>query len=120
MKFTKKDISSIKYYIGLINKITEISKVYEKKINKEIPRLIKINLIKYGIYVGRITEIIHRRINFKDLEKNENADKLIEETFGTNFFKWLTKDKNNFIYGKDNNNNNINSINDDIMHDKHI
>jgi len=115
MKFTKKDIGSIKYYNNIINKIMEVNKLYENRINKEVPRSIKINLIKYGIYVGRIFEIIHRRINFKDLEKNENADELIKETFGESFFIWLTKKNKQFLYG-DNKSSNIDTSDIDIMH----
>jgi len=120
MKFTKKDISNIKHYNNLIKKIMEINKIYENKINNIIPKYIKINLINYGLYTGRIKEIIHRRINFKDLEKNENADELIKETFGKDFFKWFTKDNNKFIYDGSNINNNININNNNPVHDKHI
>lgn len=114
MKFTKKDISSIKHYDKIIKKIMEVNKLYENRIEKEIPRNIKIYLIKYGIYVGRILEIIHRRINFKDEEKNLNADILIKETFGEPFFKWLTEENKQFIYGDNNSNIDTNDIN--IMH----
>ena len=97
MKFTKKDIRDIKYYNTIIKKLMEISKIYENKINDIIPKYIKINLINYGLYTGKIKEIIHRRINFKDLEKNNNADELIRETFGEDFYKWLTEDNKRFI-----------------------
>ena len=65
-----------------------------------MPEFIKINLIKYGILTGRIIEIIHRRTDFKNDEKNLNADKLIKELFGGAFFKWLTQGHKDFSNSK--------------------
>jgi hypothetical protein len=114
MKFTKKDISDIKYYFQSIKNRLEISKIYEDK--KTIPEFIKINLIKYGILTGRIIEIIHRRINFKDENKNLNADELIKELYGGVFYKWLCVDNKKFIYGNNYHNNNNNIIDNTNNH----
>jgi len=111
MKFTKKEIKDIKYYFSTTMNRLEINKIYENK--KAIPEFIKINLVKYGICTGRIIEIIHRRIDFKNDEKNLNADELIKELFGEKFFTWICKDNKGFIYGNNhdtNDNNNINNI----------
>lgn len=108
MKFTKKEIRDIKDFFSRIQSRLEINKVYENK--NPIPEFIKINLIKYGIYAGRVIEIIHRRIDFKNEEKNLNADELIKELFGKDFFDWICKKNNRFIYGDDKNNNVNNTI----------
>lgn len=113
MKFTKKEISDIRWYYDKIVARMEINKVYEDK--KVIPSGIKVNLIKYGIFTGRIIEIIKRRINYKDLDKNLNADELILEKFGQEFFDWLCKGNKKFIHGNNyvsSDNNNIYDIDD--------
>lgn len=99
MKFTKKEISNIKHYFFIIKQRLEIHKIYEKNIKKHYPEFVKLNLIKYGFYAGRIIEIIYRRINFKDEEKNLNADELIKELFGEDFFNWVCNDHKEFTHG---------------------
>jgi len=114
MKFTKKEISDIKGYYRIIKSKIEVSKIYEK--NNKVPEFIKLNLIKYGIYTGRIIEIIKRRINYKDLEKNKNADELILELFNKDFFEWICGGNKKFIYGPNHDcssNNNIYDIGSD-------
>ena len=99
MKFTKKEISDIKYFFTIIkNRI--------KKSNEKLTENLKRNnWILYGVYAGRIFEIIHRRIDFKREEKNLNADNLILELFGQEFFNWLTFDHKQFTYLENTNQN---------------
>lgn len=108
MKFTKKEETDIKWYFRLLQERMEVNKLFENK--QVIPEFYKINLILYGKFTGRIIEIIKRRINYKDLDKNLNADEIIKEKFGENFFNWLCKDNKRFIYGRDYNSSNNNSI----------
>ena len=110
MKFTKKEISDIKWFYNKIKARISINKVYEDK--NVIPEFIKINLIKYGFFTGRIVEIIKRRINYKDLNKNKNADELMLELFGKDFFDWICKGNKKFTYGNDYNSSNNNNIYD--------
>lgn len=117
MKFTKKEIKDIKYYFRSITQILEINKIYENK--NIIPEFIKINLINYGILTGRIKEIIHRRTNFKDVEKNLNADNLAIELFGEKYFEWVSKGHKDFINGNCIRNNNINNINNNDDKDRY-
>lgn len=97
MKFTKKEISDIKWYFKRIVGAMEIGKAYEK--NNPMPEFIKINLIKYGVAAGRIIEIVKRRINYKDISKNENTDDLMKDLFGEDFFEWICSKHKKFIYG---------------------
>jgi len=113
MKFTKKDISSLKYYYDRIKNRMEISNIYESNNKKPIPEFIKINLIKYGIFVGRIYEIIRKRINLKNEEKLLNADEIIKQELGIDFFNWICTENRKFIYG----NNPICNVNNDINSD---
>ena len=110
MKFTKKEISDIKWYFNLIKQRMEVSKIYENK--SSIPEFIKLNLIKYGIFTGRIIEIIKRRIDYKKLENNLNADEIIKEKFGEDFFNWICKENKKIIYGSSYNNSDNNNIYD--------
>lgn len=115
MKFSKRDISDIKFYYEKLKRRIEISEIYENNNKKPIPEFIKVNLIKYGIYVGRIYEIIRKRISLKDDEKNLNADELIKSEIGEEFFKWICFENKKYIYGRDNNNRFNLDINDDII-----
>lgn len=112
MKFTKKETSDIKWHFKNIVSSMQINKIYEN--NNPMPEFIKTNLIKYGIAAGRIIEIIKRRINYKDLSKNKNTDKLMQDIFGNDFFEWICIKHKSFIYGNNhcNDNHNIYDIDD--------
>jgi len=89
MKFTKREIRNIEIYY---DKVKKGMKIAEDKPNN------KTNLIFYGYYTGRIHEIVYKKISFNDIEKNNNADQLIKETFGNIFFNWLIYEHKKFTY----------------------
>jgi len=113
MKFTKKEERNIKHRFELIKNLLHINKVYEYK--NIIPKFIRKNLILYGIQTGRIIEIVYRKINFTKEEANLNADEIILEMFGPEFFKWISEGHKDFLNGNNNSNDNrnIDNINND-------
>jgi len=94
MKFTKKEISDIKFYFEVIQNRIKLEKS-NKKLTESSKRS---NYILYGVYAGRIFEIIYRRTDYKKEENNLNADNLILELFGQDFFNWLTHNHKQFTY----------------------
>jgi len=94
VRFTKKEISNIKFYFKIIQKRIEL----EKPGGKLTERSKRSNYILYGVYAGKIFEIIHQRVDFKKEENNLNADSLILELFGQEFFNWLASGHKKFTY----------------------
>jgi len=94
MKFTKKETSDMKYFFDIVKNRINIDKANSIK----IPSVVRTNLITYGFYAGRIIQIIKNKTKTKDESKLENADEIIKEMFGEDFFNWISKEHKKFTY----------------------
>lgn len=94
MKFTKKETSDIIHFFNIIKNRINIDKIDSIK----IPSVIRTNLITYGLYAGRIIQIIKNKTKTKDESKLENADEIIKEMFGEDFFNWISEGHKKFTY----------------------